>query len=61
MATMVIYRMNDVPEMPPEGLSEYEQWLRDTAPDDDTDYMLDAYERERYGAEQSDEYEWEEA
>lgn len=64
MATMVIYRMNDVPEMPPEGLSEYEQWKRDTAPDDDTDYMLDAYERERDGAEQTDEYDsdlWEEA
>ncbi len=48
MATMVIYK---VAEMPPEGLSEYEQWLRDTAPDDDTDYILDAYERERDGAE----------
>ena len=52
MATMVIYK---VAEMPPEG-SEYEQWKRDMAPDDDTDYMLDAYERERDGAEQSDEY-----
>ncbi len=56
MATMVIYK---VAPMPPEGLSEYEQWKRDMAPDDDTDYMLDAYERERDGADEFDSDLWE--
>jgi len=63
MATMVIYR---VAEMPPEDIREYERWRQDNAPDspdDEAEMVLDAYERERDGAEQADEYDsdlWEE-
>lgn len=52
MATMVIYRMNDAPEMPPEDIHEYEHWRQDNAPDspvDEAEMVLDAYERERDG------------
>lgn len=56
MATMVIYK---VAEMPPEDVREYERWLQDNAPDtpvDEAEMVLDAYEQERDGVDEADEF-----